>query len=187
MGCRCSIPSNGSQKIHKQCYDVLVLNQGNNQCSICKETMNETCIHSGRPIIYKEIDSKLIAKYTINDDGRKEGMYYEIYRDTGDMRKMMKFSGGQAHGEMSVWRPDGSIHLQGHWARGLRHGEWMENEEDPMMGYTITIYFQDALIEYYKYNTCQEMVDYEYYGDPHLNALAKELASEMHGELCTHA
>ena len=183
MGCSCV----GSQKIHKQCYDVLVRNQGTNKCSVCKETMNEICVHSGRPLIYKKIDDELMAKYTINGDGRMEGVYYEIYRDTGDMRKMMEFCGGQAHGEMSMWRRDGSIHLQGNWARGLRHGEWMEFDEDPMMGYTITIYFQDALIEYYKYNRFQEVVDYEHYGDPHMNALAKELAEEMHSDISVYA
>jgi hypothetical protein len=187
MGCQCSKSSSGSQHIHKKCYNILVRKQGTNKCSVCKEIMKEMCMHSGRELVYKEINDELMAKYTINEKGKKEGSYYEIYRTTGDVRKLMDFIGGKAHGEMSIWWPDGSIHLQGEWKNGMKHGQWMEFDEDPMMGYAIIIYFQDALIEYSKYNRLQELVDYENYGEPHMNELAKELADEMHGNIGVYA
>lgn len=142
--------------------------------------MVEYCIHSGLQLKYESIaDNTHIAKYTINDSGRKQGVYYEYNKQTREMRTMMEFSNGLSHGEMSFWREDGSIHLQGKWVNGKRHGEFIEFEGDSSLGYSIVIYYHDKLIEYYKYNSCQEMVDYEYYGLDSMNRLAAEIDTAL--------
>jgi antitoxin component YwqK of YwqJK toxin-antitoxin module len=170
----------GSVKIHKSCYDDLIFSTGSAKCCICKRDMIEHCLHSGREIKYSlSSDESCIVKYTVSHSGKKEGVYYEYFKDTRDVRCMMEYSNGLLHGEMSIWRKDGSIHLQGEYVRGMRHGQFMEFEKDHFMGYTITIYFQDNLIEYYRYNHLQEQVDYEHYGHPSMNALAAELDSEL--------
>ena len=169
----------GSVNIHKHCYDDLIFSRGTAECCVCKRDMIEYCIDSGMQVIYKAVDDLHIAKYTISTDGKKQGVYYEYHKNTRDIRIMMEFSNGLPHGETSLWRPDGSVHLQGNFVRGMRHGQWMEFEADCFMGYALLVYFQDSLIEYYKYNYQQEQIDYEYYGDPHMNRLAAELSSEL--------
>ena len=171
MGCACQ----GSQKIHKECYTLLVRNQGTNVCSVCKETMVEICPHSGNEIVYKAVNDGIMAKYTINVAKKKDGSYYEIDRESGDVRKMIEFSNGVLNGEINSWHADGSIHIQGSWLNGKRHGEWYEFDEDYFKGYTLVIYFQGMLVEYYKYNYSQEIVDYEKYDLPHMTDMAAEI------------
>jgi antitoxin component YwqK of YwqJK toxin-antitoxin module len=121
----------------------------------------------------------IVAKYTIDDVGRKQGVYYEIDKASGEIRTMMEYEKGLMHGEMNVWGPGGSLRIQATWVRGKRHGTFYEWDEDIFKGYTEVIYFQDKLIEYSRYNYHQEKVDYEYYGDPSMNRLAAEVDSAL--------
>ena len=173
----------GSNKIHIQCYENLIMSKGNAECCICKRTMIEFCKNFGLQIMYKPISDKLMAKYTVNADGVKQGVYSEIYRETRDVRLHMMFEKGLAHGEMSIWRFDRSVHIQGNWVRGKKHGEWMEFEADPMLGYTIVIYCHDVLVEYYKYNYLQELIDHENYSASHMKSLAAEIDAAMFSDV----
>lgn len=137
--------------------------------------MIEFCKRTGRQIIYSSVSDSLIAKFTVDAHGRKEGVYYEIDRITGQERKMMEFSAGLPHGEMTLRYPDGMLHIQGQWVRGRRHGDWYSFQEGLMPNYTIYVYSHDVLAQYYYYNYLQELLDYEQYSHPSMSALAKEI------------
>ncbi len=173
----------GSIKIHKKCYEELILSRGNSECCVCKRKITEICPHSGLQLLYVPVNDSVVAKYTVNSQNQKHGVYYEIDKSTGNTRKMMEFIGGLRHGETTVWRPDGSIYVQGNWVLGARHGEWIEYEEDPMLGYTITLYSHGSLVEYYRYNYDEELVEHQRYDLPHMLELAKELDNAMFGSV----
>lgn len=173
-GCGCS----DSHKIHKKCLSELLLSRGTNECPVCRRDIIELCENSGQRIIYEKLNDSLVSKYTVNSSGYKNGVLYEIYTPTNINVTMMEFRNGSLHGEFNKWWPSGAIRLQGSYAHGKRHGAFYEFEEDPFMGYTEVMYCHDSLIEYSKFNRFYEKVDYEYYGDASMNALASELASE---------
>ena len=176
-GCGCKVSIN----IHRGCFETLMISRGSCECPVCKRDVYDICPHSGMRIIYAKVYAKdyLVSKYTINTEGKKHGMYYEINKEDNETMTIMEYDNGSLHGEMNLYYPGGGIKLQGSWRQGNRHGPWYEFSEDPMMGYTETIYHNDNLIEYSRYNYRQEKVDYEYYGDPHLRALAAELDGVM--------
>ena len=176
-GCLCK----GSINIHRECLEKLMMSRGSCECPVCKRDIYHFCPHSGQRIIYANVPGKdyLVSKYTINEAGQKHGVYYEIDKETSETMTIMEFSEGQLHGEMNLYYAGGGIRLQGSWRYGNRHGPWYEFSEDPFMGYTETIYHNNNLIEYSRYNYQQEKVDYEYYGDPHMRALAAEIDGAM--------
>ena len=176
-GCGCK----GSINIHLGCLEKLMISRGSCECPVCKRDIYYVCPHSGMRIIYNNVhgNDKLVSKYTINGEGKKHGMYYEINKEDGENMTIMEYKNGLLHGEMNLYYSGGAIHLQGSWRHGNRHGPWYEFSEDPMMGYTEVIYHNNNLIEYSKYNYQQEKVDYEYYGDPHMRALAAEIDGAM--------
>jgi hypothetical protein len=143
--------------------------------------MIDICPYSSQRIIYSKVYNRddIVAKYTINDQGRKNGVYYEIHKDSREIRTMIEYEDGLMHGEMNVWGPGGYLRMQSTWVRGKRHGVFYEWEEDMFKGYTEVIYFQDQLIEYSRYNYSQEKVDYEYYGHDSMNRLAAEIDSAL--------
>ncbi len=171
----------GSIKIHRKCFENILIHSGSCDCPICKRTMIDICIYSGQRIVYSKISNRddMVAKYTINDQGRKHGVYYEIDKITRENRTMIEYENGLMNGEMNIWGPGGSLRVQATWVRGKRHGAFYEWDEDVFKGYTEVIYFQDQLIEYSRYNYSQEKVDYEYYGYDSMNKLAAEIDSAL--------
>jgi hypothetical protein len=165
----------GSVKIHKKCMRDMMMARGSCECAICKRTMIDYCDWSGRRVVYEVVDDYTVAKYTMGPAGKKWGIYYEYDRATGDVVKQMEYQDGQLHGEYNWWGVGGALKVQGSYVYGKRHGAWYEFSEDPMEGYTEVMYYYDELIEYSRYNSRQEKVDYEYYGMASMRRLAAEI------------
>ena len=136
--------------------------------------------------MYEEVDEYTVAKYTVGPRGTKWGVYNQYDKATGDVVKQMEYQDGQLHGEYNWWGPGGALKVQGSYVYGKRHGAWYEFSEEgsDSAGYTEVMYYYDELIEYSRYNSRQEKVDYEYYGMASMRRLERSrLATELDGVL----
>jgi hypothetical protein len=171
----------GSLKIHRSCMRETMMTRGSCECPVCKRTMIDYCDWSGRRVVYERVADSVVAKYRVRDDNRaKQGMYEEYDVGSGDMIRQVEYDNGKMHGECMWWCSGGGLRMQGSYVYGKKHGAWYEFEESGE--YTEIIYYYDELIEYSRYNSRQEKVDYEYYGMESMRRLGAELATELSAE-----
>jgi hypothetical protein len=179
-GCGCK----GSIKVHDGCMRDIMFEKGSCECPVCKRTMMDYCEWTSRRIVYESLyDGAGVAKYTVHPDtGKIHGVYYEYHKESGEQVKMIEYENGSMHGEFSWWGVGGALKMQGPYVYGKKHGAWYQFAED-QTGYTEIVYYYDELIEYSRYNSRQEKVDYEYYGMESMRRLAVELSAEFTAEM----
>ena len=83
------------------------------------------CIRAQEKVVEKYPDGSIRARYSVNEGGKKHGVYQE-YHPGGKTRILARYENGKLHGNYEKRFPDGKVHISTSYQSGILHGKFVE-------------------------------------------------------------